>query len=528
MLYKLLSLLLCTSLLVACTNSPVTLQTPSGQLQGYVDQEVEHYLGVPYAQPPLGDLRWLPPQPVRPWEGTLPANRNGKICTQFSPITGSLVGSEDCLYVNVWAPANKSARPLPVMVWIHGGGFIIGQGSYTKEDGQRLAARQNVVVVSVNYRLGIFGFLAHPALTAEDPAHPGSGNYGIQDQTQALRWVRDNISAFGGDPDNVTIFGQSAGGISVCAQMVSPAASGLFHRAAIQSGPCVSPMSSLTAVSKLGQQAQADLGCSAAKDPLACMRSRTTEEVAGTLPPDPTLGFGEGYTFWWPTHDGVVLPLQFMDAFESGQFNRVPVINGATLNEASLLIWMSHNMRFKPLQETQYAERLEYLMGSSQLAEKVIDRYPLDHYASPFEALTESFSDGFFNCPARRQSLALSRHVPTWSYQFDYQNAPFFIPWADLKAFHSAELQYVLGRPMSFTRANFKEQENGLADSIMTYWGQFARTGDPNGAGQAIWPAYDGSDQTLLFNERNSVATGVHEVACRFWEALPYLRPAYQ
>ena len=521
-------LLLCASLLGACTNSTVSLQTPSGQLQGYVDQQVEHYLGVPYAQPPLGDLRWRPPQPVRPWEGALPAKKNANICTQFSPVTGSLVGSEDCLYVNVWTPANKPAQPLPVMVWIHGGGFIIGQGSYTREDGQRLAARQNVVVVSINYRLGIFGFLAHPALTAENPALPASGNYGIQDQTQALRWVRDNISAFGGDPDNVTIFGQSAGGISVCAQMVSPAASGLFHRAAIQSGPCVSPMSSLAAVSKLGIQAQADLGCGAAKDPLACMRARTTEEVADTLPPDPTLGFGEGYTLWWPAHDGAVLPLQFMDAFESGQFNQVPVINGATLNEASLLIWMSHNMRFKPLQEAQYAERLEYLLGSTALAEQVIQQYPLENYASPFDALTEAFSDGFFKCIARRQSRALSRHVPTWSYQFDYQEAPFFIPWADLRAFHSAEIQYIFGRPMSFTRANFKNKERGLADSLMGYWGEFARTGNPNGAGPVSWPVYDRSDQTLLFNERNSVATGVQSEECRFWEALPYLRPAYQ
>jgi len=528
MFARLLSLLLGTTLLGACTNNPVALRTPSGQLQGYVDQQVEHYLGVPYARPPVGELRWRPPHPVQPWQGTLSVQKNANICTQFSPITGSLIGSEDCLYVNVWRPAKKSAEPLPVMVWIHGGGFIIGQGSYTNDDGQRLAARQNVVVVSVNYRLGIFGFLAHPALTTEDPAQPGSGNYGIQDQTQALRWVHDNISAFGGDPDNVTIFGQSAGGISVCAQLVSPAASGLFHRAAIQSGPCVSPMSSLAAVSKLGEQAQADLGCNAADDVLACMRARSTQEVAATLPPDPTLGFGEGYTFWWPVHDGVVLPLQFMDAFESGQFNQVPVINGATLNEASLLIWMSHNLRFKPLQEAQYAERLEYLTGSPELAQKVTAQYPLENYASPFEALTESFSDGFFNCPARWQSQALSRHVPTWSYQFDYQEAPFFIPWADLKAFHSAELQYILGRPMSFTRANFKEKDNGLADSIMGYWGQFARSGDPNGAGAVTWPTYGSADKTLLFDRQNSVSTGVHRAECRFWEALPYLRSAYQ
>lgn len=521
-------LLLITALLGACSKTPVRLQTPHGELLGYVDENVEHYLGVPYARPPVGDLRWRPPQPARDWQGTRDAQHNSDICAQFSPMSGNLVGNEDCLYLNIWTPSQKPVQPMPVMVWLHGGGFIIGQGSYTREDGQRLAARKDVVVVSINYRLGIFGFLAHEALTAEDFDYPTSGNYGIHDQTAALQWVRDNISAFGGDPNNVTIFGQSAGGISVCAQLASPQAHGLFQRAAIQSGPCVSPLSSLAAVSKLGMQVEASLGCDATAEPLACMRNRSTEAVANTLPPDPTLGFGEGYTFWWPVHDDVVLPLQFMDAFESGQFNQVPVINGANLDEATLLIWLSHNLRFKPLQADQYMSRLTYLFGSEASAQRIAEQYPLENYASPYYALTEAFSDGFFNCIARRQAQALSRHVPTWSYQFNYQEPPFFIPWADLRAFHSAEIQYIMGRPMSFTRRNFKEKETDLADSMMGYWARFARTGNPNGNGTVSWPTYDGSDQTLLFNLQNSVATGVHEQDCRFWEDLPYLRPAYQ
>jgi para-nitrobenzyl esterase len=525
---RLFALLLGAALLSACSKTPVRLQTPNGELLGYVDEQVEHYLGVPYAQPPTGNLRWRPPQPVEAWDGTLDAQENSEICVQFSVMTGSLRGSEDCLYLNVWTPQEKPAQPIPVMLWIHGGGFILGQGSYTEKDGQRLAARQDVIVVSINYRLGIFGFMAHRALTAEDPDHPTSGNYGIQDQTAALRWVRDNISAFGGDPNNVTIFGQSAGGISVCAQLATPLASGLFQRAVIQSGPCVGPMSSLAAVSKLGAQAEASLNCDSAADTMACMRGKSAEEVWNTLPPDPTLGFGENYTFWWPVHDSVVLPLQLMDAFESGQFNQVPVINGATLNEASLLIWLSHNLRFKPLQAGQYPDRLEYLTGSPELARQVAEQYPLENYASPYEAFTESFSDGFFNCMARWQSQALMRHVPVWSYQFDYAEAPFFIPWADLKAYHSAELQYILGRPMSFTRSDFKAKESQLADSIMGYWGQFARSGDPNGAGPVTWPVYDRSDKTLLFNLQNSVATGVHKEACHFWKELPYLRAPYQ
>jgi para-nitrobenzyl esterase len=192
------------------------------------------------------------------------------------------------------------------------------------------------------------------------------------------------------------------------------------------------------------------------------------------------------------------------------------------------LIWLSHNLRFKPLQAEQYPDRLEYLTGSPELARRVAEQYPLESYASPYEALTESFSDGFFNCMTRWQSQALMRHVPVWSYQFDYVEAPFFIPWADLKAYHSAELQYVLGRPMSFTRSDFKAKESQLADSIMGYWGQFARSGDPNGTGPVTWPAYDSGDKTLLFNLQNRVATGVHKKECRFWKELPYLRAPYQ
>lgn len=525
---RLIVLLLGTLLLSACSKTPVRTQTPNGELLGYLDKDVEYYLGVPYARPPVGDFRWRSPQSAPPWQGTLVVQDNPPACVQFSVLTGAITGDEDCLYLNVWTPAKKPAQPMPVMVWIHGGGFIVGQGSYTSEDGQRLAQRKDVVVVAINYRLGIFGFLAHDALTAQDPEHPTSGNYGIEDQTAALRWVRDNISAFGGDPDNVTLFGQSAGGISVCAQLASPGAKGLFHRAIIQSGPCASPMSSLAAVSTLGDEAAASLGCDNSSDVLACMRTKSPKEVANTLPPDPTLGFGEGYTFWWPVHDDVVLPLQFMEAFDSGHFNQVPIINGSTLNEASLLIWLSHNFRFKPLRANQYMDRLEYLTGSPALAEEVARRYPLNAYDSPYEALTEAFSDGFFNCIARRQGQALSRHVPTWSYQFDYTEAPFFFPWADLKAYHSAELQYIMGRPMSFVRRDFKAKERDLADSMMTYWTQFARTGNPNEPGAQTWPIYDSEDNTLLFNLENSVAKGVHEQDCRFWEGLPYLRPPYQ
>jgi para-nitrobenzyl esterase len=522
-------LLLGCALLCACAEQPVQVQVAAGQLEGYLHEGVEHYLGVPYARPPIGDLRWRPPQPLQPWEGALRVQTNPDRCTQSVPVANSLSGSEDCLYLNIWTATQKPAAPMPVMVWIHGGGFIVGQGSYSDHEGMTLAQRGGVVVVTMNYRLGVFGFMAHDALLTEDPDHPTTGNYGIQDQTAALRWVRDNIGAFGGDPDNITVFGQSAGGVSVCAQLVSPQAAGLFHRAVIQSAPCATPMSSLSAVAKLGQKLSTGLGCDNDEDQLACLRRHSAEEVSAVHPPDPSFGFGEDYALWWPVLDGTVLPQQFLDAFKAGDFNRVPVISGYTLDEASLLIWLSHNLRFERLRAEDYPQRVAYLVGSDELAGQVLERYPLSNYDSAFDAFTDAYSDGFFTCLTRWQTAALAAHTPTWSYRFDYAEAPFFIPWArDLGAYHSAEIQYIFGRRMSVTGRDFAARETDLADSMMGYWVQFADRGDPNDAGRVQWPPYDESEPTLLFDLQNRVANGVDREACEFWQGLPYLRPAYE
>jgi para-nitrobenzyl esterase len=282
-------------------------------------------------------------------------------------------------------------------------------------------------------------------------------------------------------------------------------------------------------VSKLGDKVSAELGCRESADELACLRARNADEVAAVHPPDPLFGFGEGYTLWWPTLDGFVLPHQMLDAFESGQFNRVPVISGYTQDEASLLIWLSHNLRFQPLRAEDYPDRLAYLVGSPALARRVVERYPLDRYATPFDAFTDAYSDGFFSCPTRWQTRALSRYTPTWSYRFDYADAPFVIPsTVDLGAYHSAEIQYIFGRRTSLFGSDFDPRETDLVDSMMGHWVQFARTGDPNGAGLEAWPAYDESDHTLVFDLQNRIATGAHREACQFWAELPYLRPAYE
>ncbi len=528
MVIKRLFVTVLLAVLAACSKQLIVTDTPLGQVQGYIENGSRTYLGIPYAQPPVGDLRWKPPQPAVPWPGPLDATGLADSCPQFAPPFNIMMGEEDCLYLNIWTPEQKPRSPMPVMVWIHGGGFTAGKASYTARDGQRLAAQIGSVVVAMNYRLGVFGFLADRQLSAEDSAHPTSGNYGIEDQAAALRWVRDNIAAFGGDPGNVTIFGQSAGGVSVCAQLASPGSAGLFHRAVIQSGPCDTPLSSLQAVSVLGDRLAAALGCDKADDRLQCLRDKPAKQLAKVLPPDPSFAFGEGFTVWWPVLDGVVIPMQFREAYASGRFNRVPVINGATLDEGSLIIWLSHNFLFKPLQADQYIDRLEYLVGSRGTAELVAAQYPLANYADPFEALTEAFSDGFFNCQTRTISTALARHVPLWAYQFDYREAPFFIPGAELKAFHSAEIQYIFGNPMSVTMSSFEGEQAELERVMMGYWSRFAARGDPNREGLPVWPRFSPDDKTLLFDSRITVAANVHRSDCKFWDRIDYKRAAYQ
>lgn len=522
----LLSVLLAL-MLVGCGNQASVITTPLGSIRGYVENNSRTYLGIPYARPPVADLRWRPPEPVAAWPGILDATELAESCPQFAPPFNVLMGSEDCLYLNVWTPEQAPDKPLPVMVWLHGGGFTMGKAAYRESDGQRLASQSGSVVVAPGYRLGVFGFLSHAALAAEDP-RGSAGNYGIQDQAEALRWVRDNIEAFGGDPDNVTLFGQSAGGISVCAHLVSPASAGLFHRAVIQSGPCDTPLSTLEEAHRVGAQLAEGLACDTSDNPLHCLRSKPTKQVAEILLPDPTFVFGEGYTHWRPILDGTYIPVQFLPAFEAGSFNQVPVINGANLDEGTLLVWLSHNFLFKPLQAEQYLDRLEYLVGSRQVAQLVADQYSLANYATPFDALSEAFSDGFFNCMTRTTSQALASHVPLWAYQFDYQEAPFLVPGARLKAFHSAEIQFVFGKPMSLTQSRFKGEQLELSRIMMGYWTQFAASGNPNRTDLPNWPRFDQDDQTLLLDRIVKVASEVHRADCEFWSRIDYKRTAYQ
>lgn len=300
---------------------PARVTTASGDLQGAVVGATRVFLGVPYAAPPVGELRWRAPQPHAPWAEPRDATARGPSCPQPDFMNGVVAGDEDCLTLNLWAPVG--AARAPVMLWLHGGGYFVNSGGDPGYDGQRLSEATGSIVVTINYRLGALGFLAHAALADEDPAHLTAGNYGHEDQRAALEWVRDNIAAFGGDPANVTLFGQSAGATSTCLHMLSPRSSDLFQRAIIQSGDCGAfPKPELEDQSA---QVASALGCDVEADVLACLRAKPADEIVWT-----TIDWGLG-----PVVDGWNIVVDPRAALAEGAIaSEVPVIMGTTRDEA--------------------------------------------------------------------------------------------------------------------------------------------------------------------------------------------------
>ena len=312
-----------------------TADTALGPLEGLRGPGYQAFLGVPYAKPPVGALRWAPPEPPEAWTEPRSATGRPPRCVQRA-LGLDLASQEDCLYLNVHTP-DPRPEDAPVMVWLHGGAFLFGEGLQTDEGtaGDLLAATHGVVVVSLNYRLGPYGFLAHPALTAERGA---SGNYGLMDQRLALEWVRDNIAAFGGDPDDVTIFGESAGGLSVCAHLISPESEGLFHRAISQSGLCDSALDDLSDAEAAGERFADALSCADAE----CLRAASVDEIttADGAGSDP---FGEvgAERAWWPIVDGAVLEGDFRTEVERGAFVNVPTVVGWNADEGTLFVMLA-------------------------------------------------------------------------------------------------------------------------------------------------------------------------------------------
>jgi para-nitrobenzyl esterase len=455
----------------AAADGPV-VPTVYGQVRGKAGETATSFLGIPYAAPPVGSQRWKPPAPPARWTGVRDATEPGNPCMQQRRPTpwGDLAGpgtpSEDCLYLNVHTPTPRSPQKRPVMVWIHGGGFTVGSGAFY--DGSTLAAEGDVVVVSFNYRLGTFGYLAHPDLARESSLGL-SGNYGVLDQQAALRWVRHNIAAFGGDPGNVTVFGESAGGGSVCQQLVSPAAAGLFDRAIAQSG-CGFPLPTQTSQRSHGQAWAAALGCA----DVTCLRARSADELL-TAPATAT-------ALWTPNIDGVILPSQVPDALASGRFHRVPVLQGTTADEGRLTVATTYDLAGRRLTAAGYPVAVRALHG--ERADAVLARYPLSEYGTPAEALGAILTDSQFACPQSRTAGLMARYTRSYQYEFadrhamDYLNLPVGFP---MGAPHGSEIRYVFGGVTGTSG------QVALSDAMLGYWTGFARTGVPYAAGAPRW-----------------------------------------
>lgn len=495
---------------------PLVIATDKGSIEGSLVGSTRAFLGVPYAAPPVGDLRWKPPAPHAPWTDTRKVTTHGPSCAQLSILSQSLdsTSSEDCLTLNVWTPERVGASPAPVLVWIHGGAFVFGSSSEPSYDGQVLSEATGAVVVGINYRLGPLGFLAHPSLKMEDPGHPSSGAYGLEDQRAAFEWVKANIGAFGGDPGRVTIFGESAGGMSVCMHMASPKSAGLFQRAIIESGPCDRANAEAAAFAQ-GDQFVAALGCDS--DPAAtldCLRSTPLEEVMKALPSSNDLLFGMGAN-WFPVVDGWNLTAQPGEILAGGKFEKVPTIIGSNADEGTLFFQLADT---KIPDDTALEALCEQLYPGK--GKEILAHYSTATHGSAEKAAMAAVGDAGFVCPTRRAARALAKAgVDTYLYHFTYVPPASLLP--NLGSFHSAEIKYVFGAPSQLLPQQLTDDELKLSASVMGYWARHAAAGDPNGEGAPAWPKYDaGKDEAQVLDMTITTKAGVKKDLCDFWDSL--------
>jgi para-nitrobenzyl esterase len=474
--------------------STAAIVTETGPLKGIESPAEDQFLGIPYAAPPLGNLRWMPPQPPARWNGVLEATQFGNFCPQ--PYHAAAIGDEDCLTLNVYRPhqMKNANNGVPVMVWIHGGGLVTGGSAFF--DPTPIVQIGGVIVVTINYRLGYLGFFAHPALDTEGHL---AGNYGLMDQQFALNWVQNNIAAFGGDPTRVTIFGESAGGLSVYANLASPLDAGLFAGAIAESGSYASFAPYLQSIVSIadgetmggggvppGTSTATSVGC--ASQSAQCLRTT----------PASTLVLAEPGVVN-PFIDGTLLTQTPGAAFTNGQFNRVPVISGTNHDE-----WRAFVSGYGSslVTEADYEAAVDALWDGFgpviwgffyPLANyPIIPPIPGDPSPSPGIALGASGTDGIFSCPARNADQALSQFVTTYTYEFNDENAPGFFPGVNFPtgAYHFSEVRYlfnVFGTPSS---SLFTPAQQALSNTMIGYWTNFATTGDPNFAGAPFWPQY--------------------------------------
>jgi len=478
-------------------NLPEVIAVDSGQIRGTVEEGLASYLGIPYATPPVGPLRWQPPQAVQPWSGVREAKAFGAACHQPKEKADGHY-SEDCLTLNVWSPAAAPTAKLPVMVWVHGGAFNFGASSLPEYNGRNLA-RKGVVVVTLNYRLGPLGFLVHPQLAKESP-HGVAGNYGLLDQIAALTWVRHNIAAFGGDPDLVTLFGQSAGSRSVSLQMISPLSTGLFHRAIAQSGGPIIGSQFLSALfngdmagaSAMGQRLADRMGCAQAADPIAAMRQQSGAAVIKAADVSTSI-FDDSGLFFAPVFDGWVLPKNPVSAFSQGRQHPVPFIVGSTRNEGTLYLAEETG-----LTRAKYRAFLKTRFGAATA--RALKVFPAATDEAVPGAIDRVITVGANAEPARFVARAMAR-TPTQAYLFHFVRRPDTAMARRFAVHHGADIAYVFANVAPAD--GYDATDRALSDAMTAYWINFARTGDPNGPGLPEWPAYRReTDINMEFGDR--------------------------
>jgi para-nitrobenzyl esterase len=497
----------------------LTIRTTDGPVRGIAGPGVREFKGIPFAAPPVGDLRFAPPAPVTPWSTVLDATRLRDACPQarrFNLTEESNV--EDCLHLNVAVPTAPHKGPRAVLIWFYGGAFVGGSTRLYPID--YLARAGDIVVVSANYRLGPLGWMAHPAFGDE-----ANGGYALEDQRAAMRWVQQNIARFGGDPGNVTIGGVSAGAASVCMHLISPERTqGLFHKAIVQSSGCTFELRDLEQGKQAGLAVAKLVGCEDSATALKCLRSKPVKELvdAGTV------AAGSDYLVFAPIHGNGTVPRQGAEAFRTGKFVQVPILNGGASYEMRLYVGYEVEAGGR-ITAQNYPDRLRALYGDN--ADTVLAAYPAARYSSPATALGTAMSDympggGLNACLFLRTAAMASRFVPVYQYEFADDAAPPVMkdPGIELGAVHTSEMPYQFpgfsntsvldGPPLAVPQRQLSEQ-------MVAYWSSFVRTGKPAVTGQPEWKTFGSSMQALRLRPgdvRMFDAASAHQ--CPLWQRL--------
>jgi|HubBroStandDraft_1064217.scaffolds.fasta_scaffold00104_49 para-nitrobenzyl esterase len=555
----LVGLVVAAAVLVGATTSAAaqTVTTPKGTFpaetfQGVAGTGVTEFLGIRFAAAPTGNLRFAPPVAPAAVSGTVSATSFGANCPQNASPFGVASTSEDCLFLNVYVPGSSvsAKNKLPVMVFFYGGAFVDGEGSLY--DPTNLAIQGNNIVVTINYRLGILGYVADAALSAE-ASNGVSGNYGFEDQLFSLQWVQQNIGAFGGNPNDVTIFGESAGAFSVCAAVVSPKGTGLFQRAISESGPCGFPLPTLAGAEASGATIVSALGCAESSNAatVACLRGLSVDAILSEQTAFTAGANLSSLAAFFPNVDGDFIPQQPILALALGEYNHVPIMEGTNHDEGRLFVALGFDLNpaVGTITSADYAPAVESIvetlvteeagllattsstasvMSSSSTAQEVttltneiLNEYPLSNFAGPGEALGAVLTDSIFSCTANISNELFSLEVPTFAYEFNDENAPMlFLPAVSFPygATHTDELQFLF--TFDGVTDPLSSNEETLAATMKSYWTDFAQTGNPNSSQTANWAKFDLLDdnvQSLTPPTPSVEFNYATEHHCNFW-----------